>query len=71
MGQGWDRDGTGTGQRRDWDGGTGWDGELDNFEVEKAFENVVTLFSSSIVKLCVIPVLPMTNMLVTNVSHSC
>ena len=27
----WDRDGTGTEQGRDWDGGTGQDRELDNF----------------------------------------
>ena len=33
MGQGWDRDGTGMGQGRGWDGGTGRDGELDNMEL--------------------------------------
>ena len=52
MGQGWDRDrtgteqgrdrdGTGMGQGRDWDGGTGRDGELDNFNVYLFYDKIV------------------------------
>ena len=41
MGQGRDRDGTGQG--RDWDGGTGRDGELDNFNISKWFQDVLEI----------------------------